>query len=93
MRVFVGFRMRVMHPVRRHPFHRIVLHRHRAERRQRIFEPLRSLKTSMRQQPMVTEPDAEAADNPIPDHHQGEIFPAQEKQRRNAHQMKRSDDK
>jgi hypothetical protein len=47
----------------------------------------------VRQKAMIPEPDAETADNPIPDHHNGEIFPAQEKQRRNTHQMKSRHDK
>ena len=60
MRIAFGFGELMMHAVRRDPFRRVVLNSHRAEDRQRVFEPLRRFKAPVRQKPVIAEPDAEA---------------------------------
>ena len=79
MRVAVSFGKSVMNAVRRHPFRRVVLNRHRAENRQRVFKPFRCLKTSMRQQTVIAQANAQTDDDPIDEEHRREIRPAKRK--------------
>ena len=92
MRIAFFFDKFMMNPMRRHPFRRIILNRHRAENGQNIFQPLRSFKTSMCQKPMIPKPNSETADNPIPNQHHQQIFPTKREQSRHSQKVKGRND-
>src|SRR5436190_16643944 len=77
--IFVSVRKCVVHPVGCDPIVWRVLDRHRREYAECIFQPLRRLKSAMRQQTMPTESDTQAADDPISDQQSREILPAKRK--------------
>src|SRR5262249_48781737 len=54
----------MMYAVRRHPENRPTLQRKRGAESQEIFHPLVGLVSAMRQQPVITHPDPEAAGYP-----------------------------
>src|SRR5258706_7295678 len=60
--LFVGILM--MNAVRGHPENWSAFKRQRGTDRQRILNPLRSLVAAMRQQPVISHPNSEAAGNP-----------------------------
>ena len=76
---FVG--VLVMHAVRGDPDDRPAFERERAANGQKIFNPVRSLVSAMRQQPVIAHADAEASGNPIQHDGQGERLPRKQEKR------------
>ena len=50
----------MMNPMRGHPEDRAAFERHRSANRKEVLDPLRNLVRAVRQQPVITQPDAEA---------------------------------
>jgi hypothetical protein len=76
-----------MHPMRRDPLIRRILHGHARERRQQILEPFRSLKAAVRQQTVPTESDTQTSDDPVSNNECGKILPAKCEENANGNDM------
>jgi hypothetical protein len=61
MRIAILVGILMMNAMRRHPENRSALQRQRGTDRQKIFDPLRSLIPTMREQAVIRHADAQAA--------------------------------
>src|SRR5271155_2833945 len=79
MRIAFVIRKLMMNAVRRHPEYRPAFKRQRRAPGQKIFHPLRSLVSAMRQQPVIAHPDPEAARYPPQEYGDKKCRPGKEK--------------
>ena len=80
----------MMDAVRRHPENRPAFERERRANGQEILHPLRRLISAMREQPVITHADAQAARNPPQEHRDEQSLPGEKEERRYRAHVKRS---
>ena len=89
MRVAVLIRILMMNAVRRHPENRPALQSQRGADGQKIFHPLRSLIAAVRQQPVITHANPQAARYPPQKHCDKQRLPGEKEECGNGPNVKR----
>src|SRR5580692_5009585 len=90
MRVAILIRVLVMNAVRRDPENRSAFERERGADGQEVLHPLRSLVATVREQPMISHADTQAARNPPQEHGDEQSLPCEEEKRRHRAHVKQA---
>ena len=90
MRIALLIGKLMMNAVRRHPENRPAFQRQRCADGQKIFHPLRSLESAVREQAVIRHADAQAARHPPQEDRDEQRLPRKEEKSRNGPDVKRA---